>query len=543
MVERIEYRKGPYRADNGDFALAGSALMTTIDSLKRPFVAVETGQYGWGRVAGGGTSSLGAGQLTLLGQYKTYDGPWQLKEDLQHESIWGKYTQNTDYGMLKISLSGYHATWKPTEQSPERVIGTSVCKDEFCSLDPTARGRTTRWIADAQMLGDEWRATAYAQYYDWRMSSDPTYDFQIDQFDRRWIVGGRYERHLIKTATWELTAGADTRYDNIGNVGVDHDVNGVFDYNTARNRVSEASVGVYGEATWRPIDNLRLTGGLRGDYFNFDVGLRPGSGEAGVLNVGKKNDHDFAPKVGVAYTLNNHVELYGNWGQGAHSNDARGVVRQDSEIKGLAIGTGYEAGARFEAGDFKISTAYWWLNLSSELIFVGDDNSVEPRGASRRHGYEVVAFWRPQPWLAIDAVYTGSQAHYVEAIDGGTNIEGSVSSAGELGIAATKGVWEFSGRLRYLGGYPLVPDNSQRAEGEAMLNLRAARKFAHITLYGEVLNVLDHQGKDIVYYYGTNVAGYDPTPDPNNLDATRVDGRVSRAEEPRTVRLGVKYEF
>jgi len=76
-----------------------------------------------------------------------------------------------------------------------------------------------------------------------------------------------------------------------------------------------------------------------------------------------------------------------------------------------------------------------------------------------------------------------------------------------------------------------------------MLNLRLARKFVRITLYGEVLNVLNDTGKDIVYYYGTNVAGMDPTPDPNNLDLTRIDGRVSRAEEPRTIRLGLKYEF
>ncbi|MGC3981872.1 MAG: TonB-dependent receptor [Steroidobacteraceae bacterium] len=550
VVERIEYRKGPYRADNGDFSMAGAALMTTIDNLQRPFVAIETGQYGWGRVAGGGTTNLGSGMLTLLGQYKTYDGPWELKEDLQHESVWGKYTQPTDYGMLKASLSGYHATWKPTEQSPERVIGTSVCEDEFCALDTTAKGETLRWIGDVQLLADDWRATVWGQYYDWRMSSNPTYDYQIDQFDRRWIVGGRYERNLLRTDKLEVKAGTELRYDNIGNVGVDHDVDGEFSDNIARNSAREGSIGVYSEATWRATDALRFTGGLRGDYYNFNVGLRPGSGEIGQENVGKKSDSNFSPKVGVAYAVNNNVELYGNWGQGAHSNDARGVVRADSEIKGLAIGTGYEAGARFEVGDFKITTAYWWLNLSSELIFVGDDNSVEPRGGSKRHGYEVVAFWRPKEWLAIDAVYTGSQAHYVDftydddtETTGGHNIEGSVKSAGELGIAATKGAWEFSGRLRYLGGYALVPSNTQKTDAETMLNLRAARKFEHITIYGEVLNALDHKGKDIVYYYGTNVAGYDPTPDPDDLDATRVDGRVSRAEEPRTLRVGLKYEF
>ena len=325
VVDRIEYRKGPYRADNSDFSMAGASLMTTIDQLNHPFLAIESGQYGWGRVAGGGTTQLGEGFLTTLGQYKTYDGPWALKENLQHLSVWSKYSLPTNYGMLKASLSGYHATWNPTEQIPERVIGTSVCPDEFCVLDATAKGQTTRWIANAQLLAEDWRATAYGQYYDWRMSSNPTYDDQIDQFDRRWIVGGRYENKILKTDRVELRAGTEIRYDEIGNVGVDHDVAGVFVSNDSRNSVREGSMGIYSEGTWKPTEALRLTGGLRGDYYHFDVSLRPGSGSKGVDNVGQSSDAQFTPKLGVAYALNDSVELYGNWGQGVHSNDARGV--------------------------------------------------------------------------------------------------------------------------------------------------------------------------------------------------------------------------
>lgn len=50
-------------------------------------------------------------------------------------------------------------------------------------------------------------------------------------------------------------------------------------------------------------------------------------------------------------------------------------------------------------------------------------------------------------------------------------------------------------------------------------------------------------GKDIVYWYGANVPGIDPAPDMNDLDRTRVEGRVSRAEEPRTLRVGLRYAF
>lgn len=102
------------------------------------------------------------------------------------------------------------------------------------------------------------------------------------------------------------------------------------------------------------------------------------------------------------------------------------------------------------------------MNLSSELIFVGDDNTVKPKGGSKRHGYELVAFWRPLEWLGIDAVYTGSQARYTNPEEaGGEYVEGGVENAGEIGAAATRNGWEFSTRLRFLGPYALLPDNSE----------------------------------------------------------------------------------
>jgi outer membrane receptor protein involved in Fe transport len=69
-----------------------------------------------------------------------------------------------------------------------------------------------------------------------------------------------------------------------------------------------------------------------------------------------------------------------------------------------------------------------------------------------------------------------------------------------------------------------------------VVNLRGAWKLPHITLYAELLNVFDADGKDIVYFYPTHVDGLDP-------DGVEVDGRVSRAEEPRTIRAGIKYRF
>jgi outer membrane receptor protein involved in Fe transport len=550
VVDRIDYRKGPYRADVGDFALAGSSYMSTIDRLDAPFIGVETGQYGWRRLAGGITGALGSGTLTTLAQLKSYDGPWQRPEDLKHGSIWSKYVQDIGAGRVEVSLSGYHATWHPTEQSPEIAIGTPACPSRFCSLDQTATGQTDRWILTGNYDASTWDATAYAQRYDWHMLSDPTYDYQIRQFDHRWTIGGRAQRRFMQGMPVEVSVGTELRYDDGSRVGVDHTDAAIFVENIGNSSIREGSIAGYSEATWHATDTLRLTAGLRADYYHFAVDANAGAGP--LTTPGKDNDHKISPKLGLAWTLNRWVEAYANWGRGFHSNDARGVVNPDpnNPVQGLVRGTGKEGGVRFEVGSFKLTTTYWWLNIDSELIFVGDSNAVEPKSGGKRRGLELVAFWKPVDWLGIDAVYTASHAHYKELQDDpdyvagdpvsgslqGYHVEGSVESAGELGVSAVRGAWEVSGRLRYLGPYPLVPSGTKRADAETMLNVRLAYKFGHAQVYGELLNVLNHDGADVRYYYPSFVPGITPP-------GEEISTYLSRAEEPRTLRVGIKYSF
>ena len=263
-VDRLDYRKGPYRADIGDFSMAGASFIRTIDRLDSPFVALETGENGWQRLAAGGTTDVGEGTLTALGEYKSYDGPWQLNEGLEHLSIWSKYARSTRFGELSLTLSGYEGDWHPTEQIPERVVGSAVCLDVYCTLDTTASGNTSRWIAGAQMTGSDWDASAYLQFYDWFMQSNPTYDFQLNQFDKRMTTGGLFNRTVFETADLGIDVGAEFRYDDIGPVGLDEFNQGAFVDNISNNDIQETSLGAYVEATWYPTDDLRLFGGLRG---------------------------------------------------------------------------------------------------------------------------------------------------------------------------------------------------------------------------------------------------------------------------------------
>ncbi|MFM9776254.1 hypothetical protein ACKI1Z_41580, partial [Streptomyces galilaeus] len=87
---------------------------------------------------------------------------------------------------------------------------------------------TTRFVAAATLDGPDWQGALGAQFYDWRMTSNPTYanadgsSAQIDQFDRRGVFTGTMRRRWTLAPAIDLTLGGEGRYDAIGTVGLNH---------------------------------------------------------------------------------------------------------------------------------------------------------------------------------------------------------------------------------------------------------------------------------------------------------------------------------
>ena len=538
-VERVDYRKGPYRADAGDFSFVGSAQITTRDRLE-PFALAEVGQYGYRRFVAGGSAKVGGGDLLVIGQAKLNDGPWQLPEDFEGYSGLIKYSAPLGDGQFQASLNIYDASWAPTEQTPERVIGTPLCADRYCSLDPTLRGKTEREILTLNYQSSNWRVTAWAQHYDWSLLSnftffldDPVNGDQLRQYEELWSYGGRLEHTFDFSDAVSLRLGTELRHDSLDPVGLDHTRDGAFLDTKGAFKADESSAGLYAEAIVRPVDRLMVIGGLRGDWYRFETQALAGENSWG----GTVKDHILSPKIGVNYELVDGIALYANWGQGFHSNDARGVTNPDDPAPGLVEGTFKEVGGRFERGEFILTGVYWWSYIDSELIYVGDSGAVEPSDPGRRHGYELTGFWKPNDWLAVDAVWTGSKAHYVGLPKGENYVPGALESSGELGVSAIFPDWNVSGRLRYLGPHALIEDNSVRAKSTALFNLRAAwtpQRFKGWEINAELLNAFNSHGNDIDYFYATRFPG-------EPVDG--VEDVNSRVVEPRQVRVGIKKTF
>jgi len=540
VVTRIDYRKGPYRADAGDFALVGMASATTADSFERPFGQLEAGRFGHQRVVAGGSWLLGDTDVLLAAEHKRYDGPWALPERLRHSALYAKATHETSLGTLRASLSVYHATWRPTEQIPERAIGTLLA-DEFGGLDPMLHGHTDRAVLSLRLDSEQWRISAYAQHYDWKLLSnftffldDPVRGDQLEQSDRRSIVGGRIERRFKPHADWRLSLGAETRFDNIASVGLYKTVAGQQVAPRGLFAVKELSAAIYGEANWALNRQVELFAGLRADHYRFKTRALDGPDAWS----GQVRDALVSPKLGASWKLGGGWALYANAGRGFHSNDARGVTAPRDPAPGLASGTGSELGARYEKNGLILSAALWKMRVGSDLIYVGDSGAVEPAGASKRHGLELSAFWKPRPWLSLDASWTANHARFVNA-PGADHVPGALESTGELGMVAVFGAWNAAVRVRHLGPHPLVEDNSVRSGGTTLVNLRTAwtpRQIAdgRLELSLELLNAFDSRKKDVDYYYGSRLPG-EP--------ADGVEGLHSRVVEPRSLRLGAKLSF
>ena len=88
LVQRIEYRKGPYFAQSGDFSSAGAADIGYVKKLDAQFGQITLGERGYQRGVAGMSFAIADG-VTLMGvlQLMRNDRPWSLPEGLKRSNV------------------------------------------------------------------------------------------------------------------------------------------------------------------------------------------------------------------------------------------------------------------------------------------------------------------------------------------------------------------------------------------------------------------------------------------------------------------------
>ncbi|MDK9704568.1 MAG: TonB-dependent receptor [Sulfuritalea sp.] len=565
LVEHLQYRKGPYAAEAGDFATAGSAAIDYFRRLDAPFAQISIGQKGYRRGLVAGSPQAGSGNLLYAVEWTENNGPWIQPENIGKLNALLRYSQGTRDNGWSLAAMSYRAQWAATDQVPQRALDAGLIS-RFANLDATDGGRSSR-----HSLSGEWSARtterwsrANAWFIDSKLNLWSNFTFclsdlalsgncnrgdQFEQADARKVYG------LNLASTWyeqlaglpaDFTLGLQSRIDDIGKVGL---------YTTSQrrrwgavreDRVRESSIAIHGEAQVQWLEKFRSIVGVRGDAYRFKVDSDT------AVNSGQVSDRIFSPKLALIFGPWAKTEYYLNTGYGFHSNDARGITAKvnpdfrDAANFGTAVDAstplvrakGYELGLRSAlVPNLQTSLALWRLDLASELRFVGDAGTTEPSFPSRRVGIEWANYWTPTRSITVDADFALSRARFTrtDATVPGPYIPGAIERTLSVGAAwDNAGPWSGGMRLRYFGPRALVEDNSVRSKASTIVNLQAGYRIdKNIKLALDVLNALDSKASDIDYLYESQLA----------TEAAAVGDIHTHPAEPRTLRLTLRVGF
>ena len=365
---------------------------------------------------------------------------------------------------------------------------------------------------------------------------------QSEQFEQRKVFG------LATSRSWNMKLGSadainsiglTVRHDRLDPVGLYATVARQRAEVTQESRVRQTSVGVYGENSTQWLPWFRSVAGVRADKFHFDVK------SSIAANSGKESAGLVSPKLSLVFGPWRKTEYFANYGNGFHSNDARGTTARVAAKTGapvdpvtpLARSKGGELGLRTEIfPGLQSSLALWQLKLGSELIFVGDAGETEASRPSRRRGVEWNNHYIATPWLLLDADLAVSRARFSDSDPAGKRIPGSVEKVASLGATVTQlGPWSGHAQLRHFGPRPLIEDNSVRSKSTTLAYLRIGYKVSKdIRIALDVFNLFDRKDSDIDYFYASRLRG-EP--------AAGIDDSHFHPVEPRRFRLGLTANF
>jgi hypothetical protein len=269
LISRYAFRKGPYAAEDGDFAVAGVVAIDYINSIDRPLLLLEGGQFGYRRAL----LAQSTGPLLYAFEAMHNDGPWTRGDGYRRLNGLLRYSR-ADFTLTAMSYSG---RWNSSDQIPERAIGKALSR--FGEVDPSGGGSTQR-----HSLSLDWqrvdssavtRTNAYLVRYGLDLFSNFTYFLQhpdtgdqFEQEDRRTVTGFDASREWMNSRG-SMTAGLSLRNDDIGRVALYHTEKRRRLETIRLNRLDETSAGAYLASSTRWNSWLRTTTGVRADALRF----------------------------------------------------------------------------------------------------------------------------------------------------------------------------------------------------------------------------------------------------------------------------------
>jgi len=582
LVADLRYKKGPYYADEGDFATAGTARIDLIDRAPSS-VMLGYGEDGYRRTLFVGSTAFAAGTLLAAGEIYHDDGAFDVPDDYHRLNGVLRYLYGAPDDYFTVTAMAYSGRWNATDQVPERAIDAGII-DRFGSLNPSDGGESSRSSISFNQVHrsdtDQEQLTAYVIRYKLDLWStftyylrDPTDGDQMLQHDDRVVYGIKGSKSWfahLRSAPMINLVGIQARADDIRDVGIFPTFQRQILGTTQNAGVVESSAALYAENTVQWREWLKTVAGVRADLFDFDVRDRMQNADGSCdlrsdplgCDTGNRRASIFSPKLGVVLGPWARTTYFINLGNGYHSNDARGVTRsgqnpQDSPVTPLTRATSAEIGLSSQLlPRWNASLDAFELKLKSELVFDGDAGVTMPSGASTRTGVEWGNTYHLNPWLSAELNGAVTRARFdhdtlpddlgcSEAAAShpclqpvaivGRYIPNSPTNVIDAALTARPASgWFGVLRARHFGQSPLLEDDSARSPAyttvDAQIGFESPRQW-RVAL--EVFNIANVRWNDIEYYYVSRLRS-EPVPQADYVVHPGV---------PRTVRAHFQLWF
>ncbi|MDX6745831.1 TonB-dependent receptor plug domain-containing protein [Polaribacter sp. PL03] len=504
-IQKIDFGKGPYYSNQGDFNTAGYVNFSTKNSIQKNKVSLEVGQF---------NSLRTLGMFNLLEnkkdedayvaiEYISNDGPFESPQNFNRVNLFGKYNTFIN-GTDRVSLTASHFTssWDASGQIPEREVKNGNI-NRFGAIDDTEGGTTSRTNFNIQLnktLSEEsiLKTNVFYSKYNFELFSnftffleDPINGDQIKQFENRDIFGANAQ--IISNKEFgdveaKFTKGAGFRYDLINDIELSHTKN-------RKEVIERIQLGDVKQTNMYAFFNsefelgkFKISPAVRLDYFKF------------IYNDALKTNFETltkskiiaTPKLNFLYSQNDNLQWFIKSGIGFHSNDTRVVLQQNAD-KILPKAYGLDFGNIWKpTKNMVLSTAVWYLLSEEEFVYVGDAGIVEPSGESERFGFDLGVRYQFTDWLYFNTDLNYTKARSLENISGEDYIPLAPDFTMVGGLSVSN-LGNFSGGLqyRYIDDRPANEDNSIVAEGYFIADFNINYKMNDITLGIAIENIFD----------------------------------------------------
>lgn len=500
-LDKIDFGKGSYYANKGDFATAGYVAFKTKEKIDNSTISLEVGKFGTIRTLGmfNLLPKNNKQSAFIASEYITFDGPYVSSQNFRRMNLFGKFTNVLeDKSKFSVTASQFTSEWTASGQIPQRLVDAGIIS-RFGAVDDTEGGKTSRSNLNFEYykpISESlfFKGNTFYNNYQFELYSNFTFFLenpidgdQIKQKENRTIYGfnGEFNKK-IENLKSNYQVGFGLRTDETKDTELSNTKNRTTTINQLKlGNINQKNYFSYINSDIE-LGNFTINPAVRFDYFQFSYldKLAP------TYKIDTEQVVKISPKLNFLFAPHNKVQYFLKSGLGFHSNDTRVIVSQ-TDKKTVPTSAGADLGTIFKPmNNLIINSALWFLQLEQEFVYVGDAGIVEPSGKTRRMGIDFGFRYQLSKFVNLNSDINYTYARSTEEPEGQNYIPlaPDLTSTGGISVTNYKG---FSSSLnyRYLKSRPANEDNSIVAKGYFISDFNMNYQYKKIN-YGIVIENL-----------------------------------------------------